>query len=740
MLGNLCLRYSTNDSLSGAVAYFGTSQSGSAVSQFRSAAYRGFFDAVFLENTRDIGRATLRARARVDSLFPGEQDRYVEWCLLGDPAMTVRTAPPRTLAVAHDTLIPLSARPFPVAVTCSGLPVAGATVCLSLDSAVYVSGLTNAAGVCTLAIAPGHVGTMAVTVTGTNLRPYEGVCRIMFNGGACVIHLRHAIADPDSSAAPGDTFGIPTWVTNRGDSAASAVTATLSSTDPYATILDSTATFGAIAPGDSAFSGAPGFIATLSPTCPVGRAVDFVLRCHTSDTTWDSNERIIAGTPELTFADTLFIEHSGNGNGRIDPGEQCDILVTLANSGPGMAYGVSLRFRSYDPRLVVTDSMADYHDIAGLAWVRNDSDPLSISTGMMVPETQMPCSLFVTSLGHSWSFPLTIVVGRLGQSDPVPDGPAAPGAGTFAATYYAYDNVDYGYPEHPAWGFDEIRNLGTRLTLSDNQTTTIDLPPGFGPFRYYDRSYSQLSVCSNGWVAPGARTYTGWNNRPLPGVHGTPLIAVNWDDLYPARSGGIWYYNDTANHRFIVEWDSVHYRIPIDSFESFEFELCDSTTAAADGNNEFQFRYLANRAMNHSTVGMQDSAGTVGMTILNDSLYHRAAYPIYANRTIKFSSDAPIVGVAEANAATRPARLSLRILPNPARAGNPLRLIVSGLNGRTASFSIYDPLGRRLLTRPLDHSTTRPLLLDVSALPAGVFLLRLQLGTETATTKLIIQR
>ena len=37
------------------------------------------------------------------------------------------------------------------------------------------------------------------------------------------------------------------------------------------------------------------------------------------------------------------------------------------------------------------------------------------------------------------------------------------------------------------------------------------------------------------------------------------MVAGFWDDLYDIETveGDIYYYNDNANHRFIIEWDSI---------------------------------------------------------------------------------------------------------------------------------------------------------------------------------------
>lgn len=76
----------------------------------------------------------------------------------------------------------------------------------------------------------------------------------------------------------------------------------------------------------------------------------------------------------------------------------------------------------------------------------------------------------------------------------------------------------------------------------------------------------------------------------------------------------------------------------------------------------------------------------------------------------------------------------LTITPNPLRAG--LRHLTIGPLYDRATLSIFDPLGRRVLTRQLAHSTTH---LDLRSLPSGVYLLRIDLGSSRFTRKLVIE-
>jgi hypothetical protein len=118
----------------------------------------------------------------VDSLFPGQQERYEEWTLLGDPEMGVWTGVPQLLDVVHDSAVVLGPQDFAVSASRAGKPVAGASVCVSMDTSVYAYGATDDSGRVVLTIDPEHAGSLSVVVTGRNLLPYADTCLVLPTG------------------------------------------------------------------------------------------------------------------------------------------------------------------------------------------------------------------------------------------------------------------------------------------------------------------------------------------------------------------------------------------------------------------------------------------------------------------------------------------------------------------------------------------------------------------------------
>ncbi len=734
MLGNLAMRWGDPDELGGAVAYFGTTLLGVSIARYRSAVFRGFFDAVYAETAADLGAATLRGRFRCDSLYRNAE-RYTEWALFGDPALPLWTGLPRSLEVGHEQLVRTGAQTFAVSVRSAGAPVQSALVCLWQDSTVYAVDTTDAAGNAALAISPTLPGLLRVTVTGANLRPYRGECVVAVTGAPCVLHARHAFDDAppsgngDGIPGPGELVGAALWLRNQGDSAAPDVRVTLASADSFIVMLDSAVMAGTIAGLDSALVGPAGLRFLVRPDCPDGRIVSFTVRCADSrGRAWTSGFPALVGAPNAVLLDTAFADSSGNRNGRPDPDETVEVYFQLRNTGNGTLSEALLRVACPDPRVSVTDSLAAYGSIlpGGRAW--NSADPVEVRIGAMVPETRIPLALRITGIGYAREETITVTVGRLTPRDPIADGPRTP------PLYWAYDNGDIAYPEHPTFDWVETRARGARLPVTVVTPAVLELPAEFGPFVYYGRRYDRLSVAAHGWLAPGLTTFRASLNQRLPRGSGPGLLCPAWDGIYPDSGNGIWYWHDADNHRLVITWDSCRYFSPYQSYwDRFQVVIHDTTRAARDGNSEFTFQYATASLFRSATIGIQDSTGRIGITCLHDTGYFRATQRITPGRAIKFTTDVPLYGIFDAPVEPPPGA-GLRL---PAILRGELLRLPAGTDPGTVR--IYDPSGRLVLARPVNRSTAGTL--SLRGLPAGVYLLRYESASAAAQThKLLLLR
>jgi hypothetical protein len=669
---------------------------------------------------------------------------------LGEPEENIWSATPQILTVSHPATVIIGQFPFQVTVNANDAPVENALVCVMsrVDTSIYHVGYTDGAGQIQFTIDATQPGdSILVTVTGRNLHPYLGAAMTISPNAAYVTHLRHTASDSaggnnDGIINPGEVIDLSMWVKNWGSETADSVEGTLRTGDVQIGLTDSVELFGSIAAGDSAFA-ANAYRFGVAHACTNGYVLGFDLACRdANDSVWVSSLNLWVGTAVLEYSGHEADDPppGGNGDGKIDPGETAQLTLSLHNQGLGHGYNVSAVLRSGDARFTVPDSLGEFGYIAKDSTGSNGADRFTVVADASIPmETPIPCTLLVTADGYAATIPFTVVVGEIRSIDPIPDNT------TPTALYWAYDSGDTNYVQHPTFEWIDISGVGTRLTLSDDQTVQVSLPSGFGPFVFYGRNFIQLSICGNGWVGPGYTASRDYTNHALPNTSDPTMLAMVWDDLYPPTSNGVYWYHDAANHRFIVQYDSMPTYANRNVFDWHQVVIYDTTLAAEDGNSVFTYQYLTANSYSSMTVGVNDSTTGIGIQTLFDGTYHRGALPIEAGCAIKFTSDGPVTGMAEPGKPAALARRALVVAPNPfARSA-----IIHWNRARESdvSLKVFDATGRAVRTlvhgavRAGSHTTLWNGTDDCGReLAHGIYFVRLETAGNTVKVKTVLTR
>jgi len=169
--------------------------------------------------------------------------------------------------------------------------------------------------------------------------------------------------------------------------------------------------------------------------------------------------------------------------------------------------------------------------------------------------------------------------------------------------------VYVGPPEMAAIPYDwvEINAIGTPsgVTGDDQNLGPFDMGISF-PW-YENVMYSGIRICSNGFLSFTSSS-TSWTNYTIPTTNEpNNLVAPMWDDLYPPGGGVIYYYQDTANNRFIVEFDHVM------SYSSPRTPQTFEAIFYPDGIIDFMYNEIQAPCVNANTVGVENATGTVGV-------------------------------------------------------------------------------------------------------------------------------
>lgn len=174
--------------------------------------------------------------------------------------------------------------------------------------------------------------------------------------------------------------------------------------------------------------------------------------------------------------------------------------------------------------------------------------------------------------------------------------------------------IDSNDPGGPTFNWVDITTVGTPSGVSHNdESLNFPLP---WPFNFYGTNYSSMWICSNGFMQFGSVPSTAWNNTILPNSAAPHnLIAPFWDDLYPIPGSVVYYYNDTANSRYIVEWYNWgHYGPFTPGVYTYE--------AILSSNGDITFQYLSMlQTITSATIGIQNDAGTDGLQVACNQVY-----------------------------------------------------------------------------------------------------------------------
>ncbi len=210
---------------------------------------------------------------------------------------------------------------------------------------------------------------------------------------------------------------------------------------------------------------------------------------------------------------------------------------------------------------------------------------------------------------------------------------------------YGYLWKDSDEPGGPAYNWVEVSGVGTVISSwtngQDDGYTKVALPFAF-PF--YGTSYNHLKICTNGWISfDTASTSAAYNNTPLPDASDpNNAIFPFWDDLdLNFSSGNVYYYNDVANNRFIIQYNNVpHYSGGSEGPGPYTFEVI----LNKDGKILFQYKSVL-APLTSNTIGTENPSGTDALQIVYNNTYVKDSLSVLISiEPPKITSISPLSG------------------------------------------------------------------------------------------------
>jgi len=155
-------------------------------------------------------------------------------------------------------------------------------------------------------------------------------------------------------------------------------------------------------------------------------------------------------------------------------------------------------------------------------------------------------------------------------------------------------------------------SAGVGGPTGDDATTTYILPFSFP---YYGTNYTQISVCTNGWISFGSTSVNDWSNSALPDANLSTMLAVYWDDL-TASTGQIKILMDGANNRAVVAFNDVTL--------TGSYQVNAEAVLYSDGRIYFEYGTMSS-SLNSGTRGVQNGSTVIqisnGTTVTSNTAY-----------------------------------------------------------------------------------------------------------------------
>ena len=324
----------------------------------------------------------------------------------------------------------------------------------------------------------------------------------------------------------------------------------------------------------------------------------------------------------------VFVDDSmgGNGNNKLDPGEDAYILFKLKNIGTDSAHNVSLQLVTSSSQITFADDTAFFNVIESDS-LRTAVFSISVAQNFPVGAT---ADFYVIMSGDNVTdtFPFSLSVGEIYWAND-------------DTLYMALDNTDSVYtPLAPVYDSIDISSVGTQLSLGDDDRANVPLP---FTFRFYNVDYTNIWVCSNGWISFGQDPGTNSiGNATIPSTS-TPnaIIAGVWDDLDPSSGGGIYYFSDTTEHRFIIQYKNVPFYNSTTQKTSFTVILLDPAFhSTPTGNGDILLQFDDVPGQSDFTTGIENEQGSIGIEYYYNGSYNQGSSEIQRGSVVLFTTRA----------------------------------------------------------------------------------------------------
>ncbi len=523
--------------------------------------------------------------------------------IMGDPSLMPYIGIPTILTVSHAAATPVGTTTLTVNTE------ENAYVAISMNGNLLDAQLADASGVVSLDFLPiSNVGVADIVVTKQFKQPYIGTLQIISPTGPYVIYTSNTIDDSagnnNQQVDYGELIAMDVELENVGAADATSVTVTMTTNDPYITLINNSDVISLIGPQQIIAINNP-FTYQVANNIPDQHVVIFDLNMTDNQgNIWNSTINVTVNAPVLNHTTFTIDDTNGNSNGVLDAGETLDLIVDVTNIGHAAIDALTATMNCLSSYVTVNSATSN---IGNLGVNSQQSTTFNVTIDANTPNgtlAQFPFDVTNGNYSHNNTFNLTI--GIINEDYETGD-----------FTQYDWVNDD----DWP-WTIDNINvHEGTNSTISfiglpDGEVSHLNIDvdvtaPGdisFYKFVSSEENYDFLQFYIDGnKQGEWSGIDNAWSFVSFPVAVGNHNFEWEYD-----KDGAVSEGQDCAWLDYIV-FPPIDLGQPTNIDESkFDFELFPNPTMGS-------FNLTFNDASSH-TVEIFDSKGKMIVLLANQSI------------------------------------------------------------------------------------------------------------------------
>jgi PKD repeat protein len=256
---------------------------------------------------------------------------------------------------------------------------------------------------------------MKLAVTAFNYLPYIVDIDILPLNGPYVVYNNTAINDAAGNnnlqLDYNESVTMALGLKNVGTEDAADIMVTISSSDLFINMSDTTEVYPLIAAGQTVAI-PDGFAFSVSNDVPDGHPILFNYTALSGDNEWSGSFTVVAHSVALNFAGSSVTDEEGNNNGKADPGETFQLHLSILNAGTAPGYNVTGILESEDPYIIINVDSLNYGTLNGYETLSSTFTVTSLPSTPTGHIAQFSL-LMNADGGFESSVPVTVIIGQI---------------------------------------------------------------------------------------------------------------------------------------------------------------------------------------------------------------------------------------------------------------------------------------------------------------------------------------